>query len=41
MPDDFTDKSEGSGIHVREEGGFVYVGKGGDESMGVFEVNEY
>ncbi len=41
IPDDFTDNSQGSAIHVTQDGRFVYVANRGHDSIAVFEVNQY
>ncbi|KAA6453876.1 lactonase family protein [Bacillus atrophaeus] len=41
LPDDFTDNSQGSAIHVSKDGRFVYAANRGHDSIAVFKVNQY
>ncbi|PAD69359.1 6-phosphogluconolactonase [Bacillus sp. 7586-K] len=40
IPEDFTDNSQGSAIHISSDGRFVYAGNRGHNSIAVFRVNE-
>ncbi|MDQ0229364.1 lactonase family protein [Metabacillus malikii] len=39
IPQDFTDNSQGSAIHISSDGRFVYAGNRGHNSIAVFSVN--
>ncbi|MEH7382092.1 lactonase family protein [Bacillus sp. JJ1533] len=40
IPNDFTENSQGSAIHISKDGKFIYAGNRGHNSIAVFEVNE-
>lgn len=40
IPEDFTENSQGSAIHISSDGRFVYAGNRGHNSIAVFRVNE-
>ncbi|MEH7234555.1 lactonase family protein [Bacillus sp. JJ1562] len=40
IPEDFTENSQGSAIHISKDGKFVYAGNRGHNSIAVFQVNE-
>lgn len=40
IPEDFTENSQGSAIHLSADGRFVYAGNRGHNSIAVFSVNE-
>ncbi|RFB12560.1 lactonase family protein [Bacillus sp. HNG] len=40
IPEDFTENSQGSAIHISKDGKFVYAGNRGHNSIAVFGVNE-
>lgn len=40
IPDDFTENSQGSAIHISIDGKFVYAGNRGHDSIALFSVNE-
>ncbi|MEH7224075.1 lactonase family protein [Bacillus sp. JJ1566] len=40
IPEDFTENSQGSAIHISKDGKFVYGGNRGHNSIAVFQVNE-
>ncbi|WP_077620037.1 lactonase family protein [Bacillus sinesaloumensis] len=40
IPEDFTENSQGSAIHISKDGKFVYVSNRGHNSIAVFQVNE-
>ncbi|MDR4890387.1 lactonase family protein [Fredinandcohnia sp. QZ13] len=40
IPEDYTENSQGSAIHISKDGKFVYAGNRGHNSIAVFEVNE-
>jgi 6-phosphogluconolactonase len=40
IPEDFTENSQGSAIHVSKDGKFVYAGNRGHNSIAIFKVNE-
>ncbi len=40
IPEDFTENSQGSAIHVSKDGKFVYAANRGHNSIAVFQVNE-
>jgi 6-phosphogluconolactonase len=40
IPDDFTENSQGSAIHISSDGKFVYAGNRGHDSIAVFSVNQ-
>ncbi|MGN7940151.1 lactonase family protein [Virgibacillus sp. 6R] len=40
IPEDFTENSQGSAIHITSDGRFVYAGNRGHNSIAVFRVNE-
>ncbi|WP_053220148.1 lactonase family protein [Virgibacillus senegalensis] len=40
IPDDFTENSQGSAIHISSDGRFVYAGNRGHDSIALFEVKE-
>jgi 6-phosphogluconolactonase len=41
LPEDFTDNSQGSAIHVSKDGKFVYAANRGHDSIVVYKVNPY
>ncbi|WP_010677336.1 lactonase family protein [Bacillus timonensis] len=40
IPENFTENSQGSAIHISKDGKFVYVSNRGHNSIAVFQVNE-
>lgn len=40
IPEDFTDNSQGSAIHISADGRFVYAGNRGHDSIALFTVNQ-
>ncbi len=40
LPEDFTENSQGSAIHLSSDGKFVYAGNRGHNSIAVFRVND-
>ena len=40
IPEDFTENSQGSAVHISKDGKFVYAGNRGHNSIAVFQVNE-
>ncbi|MED1468865.1 lactonase family protein [Bacillus salipaludis] len=40
LPEDFTENNQGSAIHISADGGFVYAGNRGHNSIAVFSVDE-
>ncbi|UGB32250.1 lactonase family protein [Metabacillus sp. B2-18] len=40
IPEDFTDNSQGSAIHISSDGRFVYAGNRGHDSIAVYSVNQ-
>jgi 6-phosphogluconolactonase len=40
IPEDFTENSQGSAIHISSDGRFVYAGNRGHDSITVFSVNQ-
>lgn len=40
IPEDFTENSQGSAIHVSSDGRFVYAANRGHDSIAVFSINQ-
>ncbi|TCP29787.1 6-phosphogluconolactonase [Scopulibacillus darangshiensis] len=40
IPEDFSENNQGSAIHISSDGGFVYAGNRGHDSIAVFKVNQ-
>ena len=40
IPEDFTENSQGSAIHISSDGRFVYAGNRGHDSIAVYSVNK-
>ncbi|MCM3408630.1 lactonase family protein [Metabacillus litoralis] len=40
IPEDFTENSQGSAIHISSDGRFVYAGNRGHDSIAVYRVNQ-
>src|SRR5699024_12177445 len=40
IPESFTETNDASAIHITKDGGFIYVGNRGHNSIAVFQVNQ-